>query len=224
MVDLVQNDDGSASFEHNSVEVFEMGRYPQYATNVLRVAADVADAETVTIGGTVFEFDRAANGVTAGRVAVTGHADDTPAAATDALITAINATTSCPMTAVDISANEVLLVSKKYGAHAHACTETLAGSNNAFASATAYGGRAPGNQRLAVAARVPNATEVAVGNLHFPVSFTPASVNVEVRVTSTGVVKAWDGAVAISAGRVTINNAGSTDWAATDTVYIQMFE
>lgn len=227
MVDLVQNDDGSMNLQKpGGTNVGEFGRFPQKAMNVLRLASDVADTETVTIGGTVFEFDRSANGVTAGRVAVTGHSDDTPANASTALVTAINATTSCPMSAVKISANEVLLISKAYGAQTHACTETLAGSNNAFAAAAAYGGRAAGNTRMAVYARVPTAVEVAVGNLQFPVSFTPTSVNVQVRVTSTGAVKAWDGAVTIDATNniVELDNAGSTDWAATDTVYIQIFE
>lgn len=227
MVDLVQNADGSLNLQRpGGTNVFEAGRYPQFDLNILRLASDVADTETVSIGGTVFEFDRSANGVTAGRVAVTGHSDDTPANASTALVTAINATTSCPMSAVKIGSNEVLLISKAYGAMGHACTETLAGSNNAFAASTSYGGRAPGGARHAVAARVPTSTEVALGTLQFPLSFVPSSYNVQVRVTSTGVVKAWDGAVTVDSTNkvLKMDNAGSTDWAATDTVFIQIFE
>src|SRR5512139_1621831 len=110
--------------------------------NVLRVASNVADAQTVTIGNDVYEFDRAANGVTAGRIAVTGHADDTPTNALTKLVAKINAVGTEPVTAVKISANEMLIYSDSPRAYALACAETLAGSNNAWASATMYGGRA----------------------------------------------------------------------------------
>jgi len=227
MQNLVQKDDGSASFQDaGGQDTIEFGRRPIKAINILRIASNVADTETVTIGSVVFEFDRSADGVTAGRVAVTGHADDTPANASTALVTAINASTACPMTAVKISSNEVLLISKAYGAQAHACTETLAGSNNAFSAATAYGGRASGNTRSAHIQRVPTATEVALGTLEVALPFTPYVAHVSVIVTSTGVAKAWDGARVYDATNnvLKLDNSGATDWAATDTIYISVHE
>jgi len=202
-----------------------VNRFPgRKAIGVIRVAANVADTETVTIGGDVYEFDRAANGVTAGRIAVTGHADDTPANATDALIATINASGRESVTAVDISANEILLLSDSPGAVVLALAETMAGSNNVVSAAAMYGGAAAAAKRVATAVRVPNATEVALGNLHFGFDFTPTLVQVTVRTTSTGVVAAWDGATTISGTRVILDNTGSVDWATTSTIYLVAWE
>lgn len=194
------------------------------ASAVLRVAANVADAETVTIGSDVYEFDRAANGVTAGRIAVTGHADDTPANATNALITAINTYGREAVTAVDISDNEILLIADEPGVNTLALAETLAGANNAWSGAALAGGVDAAVKRIAGVAIVPNATQVALGNIHIPLDFTPTAVSVEVRVTSTGVIKAWDGAVVLASSRIKLDNAGTTDWAATDTIHVLAFE
>jgi hypothetical protein len=194
------------------------------AVGVLRVAADVADTQTVTIGSDVYEFDRAANGVTAGRIAVTGHADDTPANATNALITAINTYGTEPITAIDISDNEILLVADNVGAVTTALAETLAGANNVFSAAAMAGGADAAVKRVATAVRVPTATEVALGNLHVALPFTPTVAQVVVRVTATGALTAWDGDIHLATNRVTINNDATIDWAATDTIWIIAYE
>jgi hypothetical protein len=192
-----------------------------HAVNVLRVAANVADAQTVTIGSNVYEFDRAENGVTAGRIAVTGHADDTPANATNALIAAINASGTEPVTAIDIGANEILLKVDGPGPVEITCAETLAGTNNELAYTKTYGGAVAGGLQLAKSSRVPDATEVALGNLHFVFAFTPVFVSVHVYTTSTGAAIAWDGVATIGAsGLVTLDNSGSVDWATTTTVSV----
>lgn len=192
------------------------------AINVLRIASNVADEETVTIGSVTYEFDRAGDGVaTAGAVPVTGHADDTPANATDALIAAINANGGEPVSAIDISDNEVLIVVDQPGNTQIACSDTLAGANNGWAAAATYGGRDPGARRVSLQQRVPNSTEVALGNMHFLFDFQPSMVLVLVAPTDTpGKLTAWDGAVSISGNRVTVDNSGVTDWAGTDTVTV----
>lgn len=190
------------------------------AIGVLRVAANVADEETVTIGADVYEFDRAADGVTAGRIAVTGHAGDTPGAATDALISTINASGTEDVTAIDISANEVLIVANSVGDTTTALAETMAGSNNAWDSAAMAGGALPTLRREVLTSRVPTTQEVALGNLHIALPFTPSYVSVLVTVTASGIPKAWDGVATIESGRVELDNSGSTDWAATDTVTV----
>jgi len=281
------------------------------SVNVLRVAANVADGETVTIGGNVFEVDiintdagvdtvgamdattdpilvtfdgahgfvpgqlvRIENEITkvlgvptttkawlgrarSGTTAAT-HADNsdvfesnahpaanipvglvttlTPAVFTDALVDEINnalhgteratvqaSTIFGSVVASGPSDNEVLI--REFSATpaelALACTETLAGANNVWAAAAMYGGVASGQRGIAVSQRVPNATEVALGNLTFEFPFTVRYAFVEVRVTSTpGVAKAWDGAITKTAGQVELDNGGSTDWAATDTVTV----
>lgn len=190
--------------------------------NVLRIASNVADTQTVTIGRDVYEFDRAADGVTAGRIAVTGHADDTPANATAALVAAINTKGTEPFAAVTIGNNEVLIYATRPGALGVACAETLAGTNNVWSAATTYGGSGTSVTvpRLGFTVRVPTATEVALDQLHAVFDFEPAAVFVSVRVTATGAVKAFDGAVTVTGTRVTVVNSGATDWATTDTVTI----
>ena len=195
----------------------------QRAQNVLRVAANVADAETITIGAQVYEIDTAATAtITAGRVRVNCNAGVTPAIASPAIVAAINGNVSSPVTAYLVSDNEVLIIAKRAGAIVLDCTETLAGTNNAWGSATMYGGvNLPESLPVAsMQARVPITAEVTLGNLHFYFPFTPTKVMVVVRVTSGLAVKAWDGGYSISGGRVTVNNSGSTDWATSDTVTV----
>lgn len=192
----------------------------------LRVAANVADEETVTIGADVYEFDRADDGVTAGRIAVTTHVDDTPANATNALITAINASGTEHVVAVDISANEIAVFTAdepggniQPSATTIAVSETLDGTDNTWDAANIDGGDQFGSP-LAMVSRVPTATEVALGNMHFGFPFTVGHVIAQVRVTASGAAKAWDGDIIATGRRVVINNDGATDWAATDTVTV----
>lgn len=149
--------------------------------------------------------------------------DPTAAESTTALETAINGLNlaTFKVKCTRIGANEIFLYNRK-DAEAIAATETLAGTNNAFASATFYGGAAvPSIPRVVnMSDRAANATEVALGNAHFFFPFTPSAVTARVRSTA-GAAKAWDGAITISAGRVTIDNSGSTDWIAGDIITVQ---
>lgn len=195
-----------------------------HAINILYVPANVADTQTVTIGANVYEFDRSANGVTAGRIAVTGHANDTPAAATNALITAINTKGTEKVVAVDIGDTEILLRHKHPGVFAIACTETLAGAGNVWAAATMFGGASAKGRKMALVSRVPTATEVTLDHMQFYFPFTPTHVQVTVRVTASGIPVAWVGGHTISNGLVTVTNEGGVDWAATDTVSVLAVE
>lgn len=195
---------------------------------VIRIEADVADEETVTVGGDVYEFDRAADGVTAGRIAVTAQSDDTPAEATDALLAEINASGTSGVLAVDIDANEIALFTAdtpggniEGSTEAIALAETMAGTNNEVHAATFTGGSLA-SAPVAFSTRVPDATEVATGNMHFGFSFTPATVLIQVVTTATGITVAWVGGYTISGGRLTLNNAGAVDWATTDTVHVMV--
>lgn len=190
---------------------------------VIRIESNVADTETVTIGSDVYEFDRAENGVTSGRNAVTGHSDDTPANATDALITAINANDTNGIRAIDIDANEILLVSKGSGSSAVTLAETMGGANNSVQSLNEGGG----TSRVMAASRVPSAQEVAIGQMHFAcVNFDPTVAIVQVRTTASGALKSFDGDVIITVtsgddpAYITVKNDGATDFSATDTVCV----
>jgi hypothetical protein len=196
----------------------------QLALAVLRIPANVADEETISIGADVYEFDRAGDGVVnAGAIAVTGHADDTPAQATPALVAAINASGTEPVVAVSIDANEILIIADAVGNVTLALAHTMVGVGNEWDTAAMREGSAAGMGRVVRASRVPNAVEVIRNNLHFPIGFTPSAVMVQVRETATGALKAWDGRVVIEAlpvPRVVLVNTGGTDWSAADTVTI----
>lgn len=140
---------------------------------------------------------------------------------TAALTTAINAlnSTSLPILARNVSANEVMVTARKYALYA--CTETLAGSNNAWASATFFGGaQEPTTLRsVAVIQRACSTVEAALQTMHFPLLFTPTAATVQVR-TAAGVLVAYDGSVVITGNTVDVNATGSTDPAATDLVTV----
>ena len=192
------------------------------AVNVLRLAANVADGETITIGSEVYEIDTAADpgAITAGRVRVNCNAGVTPTIASAAIVAAINANTLLGLTAVAISVNEILVFTNSdASALAIACSETLAGANNQWGAATFTGGQLAKPQGVSLGQRAPNATEVAIGNLHFVFPFAVGAAMAQVR-SSTGASKAWDGVLTITGSRVTLDNAGATDWAATDTVVV----
>src|ERR1043165_4822546 len=90
---------------------------PRRAMNVLRLAANVADAETITIGSEVYEIDTAAapGAITAGNIRVDCNAGVTPTIASAAIVAAINANTRLGLTAVAISVNEILVFNNKIG-------------------------------------------------------------------------------------------------------------
>lgn len=192
----------------------------------------IVDADTVIVsrgyaGSTIAthanatSIYKAASGPVAGRIPVPSDGTLTPTEWSPQLVAQINALGTEPVTATLISVNEVLLTSNEASAQATACTETLAGANNVFASATMYGGRAPGQRRLSVQTRVPNATEVALATMHFAFDFAPTIVAVLVNVTATpGISKAWSGAATVAGNVVSLDNAGGTAWAATDTVVL----
>lgn len=200
------------------------GRLGRCAVNVLRLASNVADAETITIGVDVYEIDTAAapGAITSGNIRVDCSAGVTPTIASAAIVAAINASNHHNLKAVAISVNEILIytTSGDSSALTLACTETLAGANNAWMAATMTDGQVSTTNFLAMGKRVPTAQEVTIGNMHFVFPWTVGSAMAVVRVTATGVEKAWDGAMTISGQRVTLDNAGATDWAATDTVTV----
>lgn len=199
-------------------------RRRRFARNFLRIATIAANGEAFVIGTETFtcvSADPAAFQFVPGA--------DAAASATN-IAACINANTTQKIKARAFTGG-VLIQSTKAGNRTLACTETLAGSNNAWASATMYGGKIEDAKKTMRAFEmitvVPNATEVAVGRIDLPLSFTPSGYIVDVRVTATGVAKAWDGGIltdSTDTRLATLNNAGSTDWATTDTITVLAFE
>jgi hypothetical protein len=183
------------------------------------VAATVANALATT--ETMTNASWADTTLGGGTGASTPGVDATAGETSDALIAAINANDNSVVGAIDISANEVLLYHKDIGSFSLATTETLAGSDNAFAAAAMYGGDVSpdGIDSVVVQSRVANAQEAALDTFHFYLPFTASKVLLQVRET-TGAVVAFDGTVVISGNRVTATGSGSTDIDATDIVTI----
>ena len=190
----------------------------RHDTNLLRFTTIGAADEEVVIGTETYvaklakaadyEFEYGAN------------AD---ASATN-LAAEINARTAQKITAYAVSSVGVIVVADEPGITGIACTETLAGANNAWSTATMTGGTNPGAAFRAsdLVARTPTAVEVGVGQLRAKFGFEPSAFIVAVRDTN-GDVKAWDGAASVDpddARTILIDNTGAVDWAATDTVTI----
>lgn len=68
----------------------------------------------------------------------------------------------------------------------------------------------------------PSAADVTAGTFTVKLSQAPAAVEALV-FSAVGTKKAWDGAVSVTGKVVTVNNAGTTDWAAGDRVVIRAY-
>jgi hypothetical protein len=187
--------------------------------------AAVADEETITIGSDVYEFDTGDGDgtytATNIRVDVSGGA--TASAAAAALKAAINANTAGGVTAADGAGDSLVLTFTGVGAGngTLAITETMAQAGNLVQSIGQGLGYGVGSYKY-----VADAVDVAEGQI--VLDFTPPpgktlyDTSVSVVSVSDGTVtkKAWDGAVAIATNVATIDNSGSTDWAAADILLV----
>lgn len=160
-----------------------------------------------------------------GGIAIGLNATLTPTAATPALVWAINNLGQERVIAYQIDVNTIVIASadKRGGTpqaslSAIATTETLTGVGNAWDAATLVGGRVP--EMLTYASVVPSAAQVTAGSIVLIYPYTPVVEEITVRVTATAAVKAWDGAATVSGNKLTIDNAGAVDWAATDTIRV----
>ena len=160
---------------------------------------------------------------TGGGVTLANGANPTAEDFVDAFVAAVNASATVIITAVKISANEVLCYTKKKN-QSPAAAETLTGSNNAWAASTFFAGDRPDGLTAHVRAlkRTATAVEVALQTMHFVFGFTVTGAVIQVRNTD-GTLKAVDGALTISGQRVTWASSGSTDIDADDVVTVLAF-
>jgi predicted secreted protein len=113
------------------------------ATGTLTFAAGVSDAETVTIGTDVYEFDTAAapGAVTAGRIRVDVSGGAGAAAAETALVAAINGNDNSVVTAVGSGvADAVICTAKEYGTGGNAVVTTTTCADGSWGAGTLASG------------------------------------------------------------------------------------
>lgn len=186
-------------------------------STTLAVAARVKG----TAGNSLASTETAAT-LSFGAAALAGGVDATAAEFTDAFVLAVNGA-STGWRATELAGNYVFVQeATPVGVNAStAFTETLAGTNNAWAAATARVGNGPaaGAENVVMVKRTPTTLEVTAQNMAFPFSFNPTVAEVTVR-TSAGVARAWDGALTISGNLVLVTSSGSTDVAADDIVTV----
>lgn len=201
------------------VEALGTGRL---AYGVLRIAANIVDAEVVVIGGETYEFDTAANPgeITAGNIRVYCSAA-TPTVASTALVAAINANTKLGIVATRLSANEVHIntIPGKPPVN-YATTTTMTGVGNGWGAATMLGAK-ENFVAMSMQTRVATAEEVALTALRFKFPFTPVSAIIQVTDTN-GVPRAWNGGVIISGTQVSasVGTGDGTAIVATDKVTV----
>lgn len=216
-------------------EIMRVTKVNSTTSYTVRRAACGTSIATHTATTSISESDTPGTIVAAGRIPLGLVTTLTPAVFSPALAAEINANagtdaSSAKVVAVSLLSGAALLISADAtGALALATTETLAGANNVWNAATMTDGADPGQRRFMAIARTVTATDVALDNIYIPLDFTPTVVMVNV-LTSSGVVKAWDGARSITApsggfpAYITIGNGGTSDWAATDVLHIVAFE
>jgi hypothetical protein len=100
-----------------------------------------------------------------------------------------------------------------------ACSETMAGSGNAWAAAALYGHATAGLSIPVQQSRAVSAAEVTAGIFALAFNGAVQAATVQVR-TAAGALKAFDGVTRINGRVVSIDLSGSTDLAATDVVTI----
>ncbi|PJZ51561.1 hypothetical protein [Leptospira adleri] len=187
--------------------------------NILRLASNVSDGETISIGGLTFQFDRAAAGVPAGRIGITSHSDDTPVNVSTSIVAAINSQNRSEVLAMKMSNNEILTINKDFESNP-SFGSTMAGANNQWASPNSIVGEKPGTVQSGFVKRIPTAVEVALGKIRVVFDFPPTLLEIRVVLSAKpGVQVAWDGTVSVSGNILTLDNAsGSTPFLATHTI------
>jgi hypothetical protein len=238
--------DTDAAMTLAGTQIIFDGAHPFRVGDLIKIESEIVQV-TKVVSALVVEVERGVRGTTAAThvtntdvyrsgIPVGLVTTLTPAVFTDALVDEINNAASYErvvgqassiygmIVASGPSDNEVLIVATSVGVLTLACTETLAGANNAWAASAMYGGSAAGPKSvLSFPARTPTAVEVALGELKFHCDFTPTKAVVQ--VNRYGTPLNWDGHLELSAGQVLMDNSGaSNDWAATDVVYCVAYE
>lgn len=239
-IDIINTDSGvntTAALNATDTEtVLVMAAHGHVVGDLLRIENEivrvksVVDADTVTVArgacGTtkathvtdsdIYESDAAP---AAPKIPIGLVTTLTPTAAAPAIVATINSLNTQGVTAYSVSVNEIVIETADRAEPRNLpCTETLAGSNNAWNAAAMYGA-GTAIRGVELQQRAATATEVALDHALFNFPFTVGGVLVQIR-TSAGALKTWDGAITTSGRKVTVTNGGSSDWAAGDLICV----
>lgn len=198
--------------------------------DVLNVLVNVTQGETVKINNIVFEAVTNAAVITAAtNIPVLCTNNGSTTINSNQFIAALNVTLNTNTLSTGVSSsiqtspftNQLIITSIKAGVFSYVVSETLAGTGNAWASNSTYGGRGlrDSAQRFRVAKRIALAVDVTAGVMSFGFNFTPTHFIVQI-TDSTGVPKAYNGVVKIVGPNIQIDNTGSTDFANGDLVTV----
>lgn len=192
------------------------------AGNVIRLASNVVDGETLTIDAQVYEFTDDGALTTPSNIPVDISGGVTPTIVAPILTSTINLTNNQNIFAEKITVNEISLRKTKSGVDTTVCSTTMGGANNAI-GANFYGGQAPiSSLRRQSNSRVPTTQEVAIGNMHFVYDFQPKNPIVQMRVTATGLPLTHTCDVTTNGNRLMVHNTGGTNYATTNTVVVSV--
>lgn len=139
------------------------------------------------------------------------------------IVRTINQSNTMRVQAEVLNTNQIAIFSQYAGTVTHSNGETFAGAS--WGSSFMYGGR--NSEPIGantMSSRIPTANEVTAGLMTFYFPFPITAATAIVRGTN-GVAVAWDGAVFIggsSSNKVTLDNVGSTDWAQTSRVTVNV--
>ncbi len=195
--------------------------------------AGLLDAETISIGnlapsqgGKTYEWDNNVS-VLPGNILVTIGASGALSAI--ALRDAINANKPAPGVTAFIDPKDSLVVRIEADARGAlgnmALVETMVDAANTVSGATLLGGENALNQVLARGEYIVTAEDVLAGNVMIGSGLPSTARFSQVDVlTSTGVVKFWDGTSSISGTRLRLDGTGAVNFVAGDKVSWVLWE
>lgn len=177
---------------------------------------DLADGDLINIGNKTYEIDEAADGVTAGNIAVDTSGDTTAAQAVATIVGVINANKpSVPVTALAHpgDSDHILITADARAAAGNMVfTATFSATSTITGSGLLQFGEDGGSQVESRVEYIAEAEDVSATMIVIETGMnSPRFADVTVR-DAGGAVVAWDGDLVVSGSQIRIDNGGAVDW------------
>jgi hypothetical protein len=190
------------------------------STTSLTVTRGYAGSTAATHADASDLFEQEATALTANTVTIPVQAV-TVATMDNELVSAFNALQGNDITAT-LSAAGLVTLSRVDDGKTGTLAKTFTSGSNTLDAAFRNGGEA-GSNKVSIITRVPTAAEVTNGAVTVVAPFAVSHVWVDIVATATYTTLAWDGAIALSGNAITLDNSGTADWDANDTIRIVAF-